>query len=423
MARSHARHRARHRRGPVVVGIVVILIATAAVVVIRGGGWRQLGISIGWSNWSAPTASPSPSPPPKTLAQIQDECVAQVVGRMDLQAKVGQLLMLGTPVGDPTSIVEDIRAHRLGGVFLRGRSSQASATLTKSLQTIQLAATESTGMQVHIAIDQEGGQVQTLSGKDFPGIPSAVEQGKWDTLLLRTRTADWARRLAAAGVTMNLAPVADVVPAGTASSNPPIGVLSRHYGSTSDAAAADIFTVVQTMQEVGVMATLKHFPGLGRVKSNTDTSTKAVDNVMTADDPFLRPFQEGIRAGTGAVMISSARYPKLDAESIAAFSTAIITGLLREKLGFTGLIVSDDLGAAVAVSGVAVGERAVRFIGAGGDVVLTVRSSDAGPMAAALIAAAQKATQFEAKVTSAARRVVGTKVRAGMFSCDTIPSP
>jgi beta-N-acetylhexosaminidase len=102
---------------------------------------------------------------------------------------------------------------------------------------------------------------------------------------------------------------------------------------------------------------------------------------------------------------------------VAAFSAPVITGLLRERLGFDGLVLSDDLGAAVAVSSVPLGQRAVRFVQAGGDVVLTVRLADAGPMTDALLAAAKGSTAFAARVTESATRVVRGKLRAGLVSC------
>jgi beta-N-acetylhexosaminidase len=364
----------------------------------------------------AGTPTPAPTPTPAT-APTGEACVDATVGSLSLSGRVGQLLMIGAPIGNPTSIVPTVRRYRLGAVFLAGRSSQSAAGLRDSIQTIQRAARGATGMGVEVALDQEGGLVQTLSGSDFPKMPSAVRQGGWTDAMLRSRTADWAGRLAAAGVTMDLAPVADTVPAGTAGSNPPIGALDRQYGSAPDAVARDVATIVQAAQSAGVMTTLKHFPGLGRVRANTDTSTQAVDSVATVNDPFLRPFAAGIRAGTGAVMVSSARYPKLDSKSIAVFSEPIVTGLLRERLGFTGIIVSDDLGAAAAARSVPVGQRAVRFVRAGGDLVLTVRPADAGPMVVALTAAAQQSPAFAARVTDAAETVLRAKVRAGLLTC------
>lgn len=367
---------------------------------------------------SAPSGTPTPPPTPTAgPAPTGEACVAATVGDLDLPGRVGQLLMIGTPIADPTAIVPTVRRYRLGAVFLAGRSAQSAASLRRDIQAIQRAARDATGMPVEVALDQEGGLVQTMSGGDFPRIPSAVQQGRWSDATLSARTTDWARRLADAGVTMNLAPVADTVPAGTAGSNPPIGALDRQYGSTPDAVARDVATVVRAAQSAGVMTTLKHFPGLGRVRANTDTSTRAVDSTATVDDPYLRPFAAGIQAGTGAVMVSSARYPKLDRTTIAAFSSPIVTGLLRERLGFTGIIVSDDLGAAAAAGSVPVGQRAVRFVRAGGDLVLTVRPSDAGPMAGALVAAAKASPAFAARVTAAAGNVVRAKVDAGLLTC------
>jgi beta-N-acetylhexosaminidase len=268
-----------------------------------------------------------------------------------------------------------------------------------------------------VALDQEGGSVQTLKGPDFPLLPSALTQGTWSETTLRTRIGADAERLAAIGVNVNLAPVADTVPAGVGTANPPIGAFRRQYGSNPDAVAADIRTVVGATQGAGVLTTLKHFPGLGRVRANTDTSTHAVDTTTAAADPYLTPFTAGIRAGSAAVMVSSASYPRLDSRAIAAFSRPVITGLLRDRIGFRGLVMSDDLGAAVAVSAVPTGQRAVRFIGAGGDLALTVRSQDAAPMTNALLAAARADPTFAARVADAARHVLQAKYRAGLLHC------
>jgi beta-N-acetylhexosaminidase len=181
--------------------------------------------------------------------------------------------------------------------------------------------------------------------------------------------------------------------------------------------AAVVRTAVDASQKAGVLTTIKHFPGLGRTLVNTDTSTGSADAAVTPADPYLKPFAAGIAAGTTAVMVSSASYPKLDAKSIAPFSEPIITGLLRKKMGFDGLVVSDDLGAAVAVKSVAVGDRAVRFVRAGGDLVLSVRPEDAAPMTAALLAEARASASFALRVSDAVTHVLAAKKRAGLPSC------
>ena len=400
-----------------VAAVAAVVILGAAVAVYAATSGRRSGtaaLSPGPSGSSTQSASRSPSP---GTSPAPDACVASTVAAMPIEAQAGQLLMIGTPVGDPTSIADEVRAYRLGGVFLAGRGSPSAAALAQTVRQLQDAALAGPGIRLHIALDQEGGQVQTLRGPDFPAFPSAVEQGQWSQPTLQARTVDWAQRLARAGITMDLAPVADTVPAGTAGQNPPIGAFDRQYGSDPGAVAQDVGTVVTAVQSTGVVTTLKHFPGLGRVRANTDTSTGAVDRTATVDDPYLQPFASGIRAGSAAVMISSASYPQLDSSSIAAFSEPIVTGLLRQRLGFTGVVLSDDLGPAVAVQSVPLGERAVRFVRAGGDVVLSVRSADAGPMAGALVAAARASAAFAARVADAAAHVLRSKVRAGLLTC------
>jgi beta-N-acetylhexosaminidase len=340
--------------------------------------------------------------------------VDATVSALSLDEQVGQLLMIGAPVASPRALTDAVSAYHLGGIFLAGRSTRSAESIRQDVEALQRASGD---LPLLVALDQEGGAVQTLRGADFPDLPSAVTQGGWSTATLRGRSADTARRLAGAGVNLNLAPVADTVPAALGAANPPIGAFRRQYGSDPDAVAADIRTVVAASQGAGVLTTLKHFPGLGRVRANTDTSTEAVDAMTTADDPYLKPFVAGMRAGSAAVMVSSASYPKLDSKAIAAFSKPIITGLLRRQLGYAGLVMSDDLGAAKAVASVRTGDRAVRFIAAGGDLVLTVRPQDAAPMTNALLAAANDAPSFANRIADAARHVVRAKYHAGLIRC------
>jgi len=421
---GRSRRGSRGSRG-LLVGAIAVLVVGVVIV-----GYAALRLGTGGHSTASSGANPggSSSVAPSTVATPgtgtpapsgDTSCVSATIAKLSLEQQVGQLLMIGTPITDPTAIVATLRQYHLGSVFLAGRSTQSSASLLAAIQTIQKAAVQASGMPAQVALDQEGGTVQTLSGNDFPKIPSAVTQGTWSTQTLHDRTVDWAQRLAKAGLTMDLAPVSDTVPAGLGNGNPPIGALDRQYGSDPAKVAQAIATVVSAAQGAGITTTLKHFPGLGRVRYNTDTSANAVDNTATVDDPYLQPFAAGITAGTGAVMVSSAKYPKLDTQNIAAFSAAIITDLLRKKLGFTGVVISDDLGAAAAVKSVPLGERAVRFITAGGDVVLTVRTADAGTLASALIAEAKKSPAFAARVADAAGHVVAGKIHTGLVSCVT----
>jgi len=364
------------------------------------------------------TPSKRPTTPRMTFrSPLPPSCAAQVLASLTDQQKIGQLLMVGLPAESAFSWPSSLPPLPIGGVFLAGRSTADAATLAVDIAAVQQTAGQVSGVPAHIAVDQEGGSVQSLRGPDFPPLPSAVEQGQQSPAVLALTTATWSAKLVQAGITLDLAPVADTVPAGTALQNPPIGREDRQYGSTPAGVADSVTTVVAAMSRAGLGSTLKHFPGLGRVTANTDIETGAVDEATTVSDFSLLPFKSGIAAKATAVMISSASYPQLDPDNIAVFSPAIITGLLRQDLHFAGLVVSDDLGGAVAVSTVPIGRRAVDFVAAGGDMVLTVQPTDVSLMTVALTAKAAQSPSFRQRVENAALHVLQSKQSLRMLAC------
>jgi beta-N-acetylhexosaminidase len=364
---------------------------------------------------SSSAASPSPSvtagPP------TGEACVQQAYAGLSAAQRAGQLVMAGVPVGDPDSQRTLVSKKHLGGVFLAGRSSHSPATVKKGVALLAGQKTANATIGLLVSTDQEGGSVQTLRGGKWTTIPAATVQATWSTAKLTSRTKAWVTQLHSAGVNMDLAPVADTVPAGSAAKNPPIGHFHRQYGSTSTGVSSKITTVTTAMAGAKVIPTVKHFPGLGRVRYNTDTSTRAVDSKTTTTDPYLHPFEAGIKAGAGAVMVSSASYPKLDSKQLAVFSSKVITDLLRTQLKYDGVVITDDVGNAVAVKSVPVGERATRFITAGGDLVLTVNSSRAGTMTAAIAAKASSSVSFQAKEKASVLRVLRLKEGSGLLKC------
>jgi beta-N-acetylhexosaminidase len=353
---------------------------------------------------AAPSSTSSPAPPPS--------CAEQTLARLPLDQQAGQLLMVGVPVTDPVAGAAQLSGVPVGGLFLQGRSSAGAEAVGAAVAQLQQA----TAIPLQIAVDQEGGLVQTLTGPGFDPIPSAVEQVRQEPATLRSATAAWAGQLRGAGITMDLGPVADTVPAGTEAGNPPIGAVDRQYGSDPTAVAAAVTTVVGALQDAGVVATVKHFPGLGRVAVNTDTHLGAADPLTSPDDPFLAPFAAAVDAGVGAVMVSSATYPQLDPYSPALFSSAVLD-LLRGELGFDGVVISDDVGSAAAVSETPLAQRAVESVAAGVDVVLTVSPADAVPMAQALTERAAADEAFAARVRESAGRVLALKERFGLLTC------
>jgi beta-N-acetylhexosaminidase len=355
---------------------------------------------------SAPPPTSSPTPPPVSTAE-------QVFKAMSERQRVGQLLMVdcsATGVGSAT--ITAITQYHVGSVILDGTSFaglQATRAVTAQLQDL---APERVGL--FVSTDQEGGLVQRLQGSGFTRIVSAVQQGTIAPATLQGYARGWGDQLRQAGVNVNLAPVLDTVPAGFGS-NPPIGDLDREFGHTPAVVTAHGLAVARGMAAAGVDVTVKHFPGLGRVSGNTDTSAGVTDTVTTRDDPYLAPFRATARANAPFVMMSTAIYSRIDAGTPAAFSHTIVTDMLRGDLGYRGLIISDDLGAAQQVAAYSIGDRAVRFIAAGGDIVLTVDANQASVMTAALLAKANHDAAFREQVDAAALLVLQEKQARGLL--------
>ncbi|MEO7260819.1 MAG: GH25 family lysozyme [Jatrophihabitantaceae bacterium] len=285
----------------------------------------------------------------------------------------------------------------------------AIASVSASLQSkADLAATA--GVPLYIAADQEGGQVQVLSGAGFSSIPRALTQGGYSVASLRADAKVWGGQLKAAGVHVNLAPVLDTVPsAAFARSNPPIGYYEREYGFDPAVVSATGAAFAQGMADAGVDASIKHFPGLGRVRANPDVSSGVTDSRTTRTDSYLQPYLTAVNAGAPMLMMSTAYYSKIDAANPAAFSSTIVTGMVRGDLGFSGVIVSDDLGQAAQVQAWTPGARAIDFLNAGGDLVLTVDPSVMPAMYNAVLQKANAESAFRAKIDASALRILTAK--------------
>jgi len=359
---------------------------------------------------SATSAAPTPSAPSATPAGEPATCTAEA-GALGLRRQVGQLVMVGVGVELTNTQKTAITDHHLGSAIVMGPTPGGVgqvAALTAQLRELG-------GEDLLVAADQEGGLVQRLKGPGFGTIPSAARQARLTDAGLAASAEGWGRAMAKAGVLLDLAPVADVVPAKFRASNEPVARLGRGYGSDPEKVSRKVAAFSAGLHAAGVGVAVKHFPGLGAVRGNTDFATSVVDTTTTASSALLTPFRDAVEHGADAVMVSSATYRRIDADHPAMFSQKVV-GLLREW-GFEGVVVSDDLGAAAALRSVPVARRAERFVAAGGDLALTVDARTAGAMADGLYAAAKDDPELAARVAESAARVLALKARLGRFSC------
>ena len=333
--------------------------------------------------------------------------------------RIGQLFMVGLRKDRLTRATSTaITAAHLGSVTFTTQTGVGVGAIRALTDRVQALATTSATDRVGflVAANQEGGLIQGLSGPGFSVIPSALRQGTWTPTVLRNKAARWGDQLRAAGVNLDLAPVGDVVPAGTDAQNAPIGQLHRAFGHDPGTVADHVRAFVQGMERAGVATTVKHFPGLGRVVGNTDLTADVGDRTTTANDPYLRSFATAIAAGVPFVMVSLATYDRIDPDHQAVFSPIILGELLREAMAFDGVIVSDALGA-TAVASIAPATRAIEFIDAGGDMIISNDVTEAIEMAQAITARSASDAGFAARVDDAALRILKAKMALGLVPC------
>jgi len=338
---------------------------------------------------------------------------------MTLDQRIGQLFELGL-AGDrlgPTEI-NLIQTDHIGSVWFVDRSYAGAAAIHAVAAAVQaqVSSTVTANVRFFIAANQEGGLIQAMQGPGFSQIPTAVVQGTWDPALLQSRAAGWARELSAAGINFNFAPVMDVVPLGTDAQNQPIGALQREYGHDPATVGSHGVAFLAGMHQSGIAVSLKHFPGLGRVTGNTDFTT-ATDTTTTANDTYLGSFKQGIAANADFAMVALARYTRIDPNHLAAFSPLVMTQMLRGTMGFNGVIISDDLGDTAAVASIPPGTRAIDFLSAGGDMIISKTSAPAHAMVLAIRLRVAADSSFRQRVDDAALRILRAKQAWGLLAC------
>jgi len=286
----------------------------------------------------------------------------------ELHDHVGRLFMAGMPGPRlDTGTISLIRDRGLGGIILFKRNIEDPlqvAALTNDLQEIAL---KYHGIPLFLAVDQEGGRVARLREPFtlFPG-NSAIGQGPDSHDMAARFGRVTAMEMRLVGLNMDMAPVLDV-PRGPVDQH----LQGRMFGEAPGRVGRLGRIVVKTLQENGIMAVGKHFPGLGKARldphEHLPTIEAAKEEIETINLP---PFQDAIGEGVSSIMTSHAIYPGLDPHHPATLSYSIITELLRERLGFQELIITDDLEMGAIKKDPGVPEGAVRAFEAGNDILL-----------------------------------------------------
>ena len=321
-------------------------------------------------------------------------------GTKGLRRQVGELVLIrfnGTTA--PPYVRRILREGRASGVTLFAENATSPAQVRRLSAQLQAAA----GGRALIATDQEGGIARRFpwasrEGQAQLATPAAAESAARDT----------ARALRAGGVNLNFAPVLDV-PGGGGSA-----VGARAFPGGSAAVAASGAAAVRGYSHTRVAPTVKHFPGFGRATANTDDApvTIGASRAQLGDD--LAPFRAAIAAGAPAVMVSHALYPAYDPAWIASQSRPVVTGLLRGRLGFRGVVATDSMEADAVLRRSSVGHAAVFAVYAGCDLVVLTGRGSTLPVYDSLLAEARRSPEFRRRVAESAARVARLKRSLGL---------
>ena len=313
---------------------------------------------------SLPETVPATAPavPETTVPETTPpDPVRQMISDMSLEQRVGQLFLARC---NAETAIQDIQQYHLGGLVLFGEDfeNQSMESMRQTIAAYQTAAEK----PLLIAVDEEGGDVTRVSRfsafreKRFSSLRKRYDAGGLEAVL--TEEEEKCRLLSDLGINVNLGPVCDIT------TDPTAFMYTRSLGQDAQTTADVTAAIVNLMKDYRVGSVLKHFPGYG---NNADTHTSiAVDSRPLSDfesQDFL-PFSAGIQAGCGGILVGHILVEALDPELPASLSPAVHR-YLREELGFSGVIMTDDLVMQAITDQFGAGEAAVMAVLSGNDLL------------------------------------------------------
>lgn len=334
----------------------------------------------------------------------EEEKAVSTLAAMTLEEKVGQMFLARCP---ETDAAEQASRYALGGYILFGRDFQDKTREQAAADIAALQAAVKTPLL--IAVDEEGGTVNRVSRyKAFRSVPfksprALYDEGGFD--LIQTDTADKCRLLSSLGINVNMAPVADVTLDTSAF------MYQRSFGRSAELTAQYVRNVVSVMEAEGMGSVLKHFPGYGDVGDSHTAMTFDDRPLETFENADLQPFREGIACGADAVLVCHNVVQAMDAENPASLSPAVHT-LLREELGFDGVIVTDDLYMDAIRQFTSAPEAAVLAVEAGNDLICCTEFEQQVP---AVVEAVRSGRISESRIDDSVLRILLWKIDLGIL--------
>lgn len=370
------------------------------------------------SNESVPSST---APENDAMQAGANAAKAKIMVRdMSLEDKLYQMLFVTpealtgynrvTKSGDATKAA--IEERPVGGIIYFSTNLVSTDQVTEMIQNIQTYSKEATDRGLFIGVDEEGGTVarvaDTLGTTQFDDMSVYGESG--DTAEAYNIGSTQAKELTALGFNVNFSPVADVL---TNEDN--TVVKERSFGSDPDLVSGMVTQVVKGLTDGGMLCAPKHFPGHGSTGGDTHdgfaSSDRTLEELEACD---FKPFEAAIAAGAPMVMVGHMTMTAIDEDSPASLSHEIVTGLLREQLGYDGIIITDALNMDAITDNYTSGDAAVKAVSAGCDMLLCV--TDIPTVIDALTEAVSDGTISEDQIDESVTRILTAKLQYGIIS-------
>ncbi|MGI6707279.1 MAG: beta-N-acetylhexosaminidase [Clostridia bacterium] len=346
------------------------------------------------------------------LPEEKKDPIQEQIQQMTLKEKVGQMVIVGMGgFSADDEIRELIESYHVGGVILFKSKNVENANQLLALLNTLKTINAPNKIPLFLSTDEEGGRVSRMPD-ELEDLPRNKKVGRINNPAFSYGIGTLlAEQLLAFGFNMNFAPILDI---NSNPNNPVIG--DRSFGDDADIVSELGVQTMKGIQSKGVISVVKHFPGHGDTSVDSHVGLPRVNNGLDRLERLeLVPFKKAIQSNADAVMVAHILLTKIDPEYPSSMSKVVITDILRNKLEFNGVVLTDDMTMGAISENYETGEAAVRSINAGADIVLVCHGySKEKAVLQAIVKAVADGTLSEGRINESVYRILSLKKKYGL---------
>lgn len=347
---------------------------------------------------------------------IQDQrdpslTIPEIIDRMSIDEKIGQMIFAGISSTEPDSEAEKlINDYKVGGIIFNGKNMTSPAQTVAYINFLK-SKNKKNKLPLFLGIDQEGGRISKLPG-DLINIPTNAKIGEMNNPSFSFELGSVLGKLVSAyGFNINFAPVLDV---NSNPQNPVIG--DRSFSNSPNLVGQLGIQTMKGLQSEKIIPTIKHFPGHGDTSVDSHLELPTVNKSLKELEQLeLIPFNRAIDEGADMVMIAHIMLPKIDRDYPSSLSEVVITELLRNKIGFDGVIITDDMTMEAITGNFDIGSAAVESVKAGSDIIMAAHDYEKMIKVISVLKKAVEAGEIpEERINESVTRILQLKERYGI---------